>query len=283
LTLDDGDAATTDPTATTGADGTYLFPVVPAGTYTITEEQPADYMSVSDEDTTPEDPSIGDDDGIVNDAIPVKVEPGEDDENNDFVESANAGSVSGIVQDTDGNPIEGVVLTLDDGDAATTDPTATTLADGTYEFPVVPAGTYTILEEQPDSYLSVSDEDTTPEDPSIMDNDGITNDAIPVKVEAGEIDANNDFIEELEATLIGVVYYDNNNNFMQDADEPGLEGVPVNVTQSDGTVLALVTDENGQYATPIMPGLTQVDVDNTDPQIVDATQTEGMDPQILTS
>jgi len=62
-----------DATATTAADGTYEFPVVEVGTYTIVETQPANYTSVSDEDTSPEDPVIGDNDGLVNDEIPVKV------------------------------------------------------------------------------------------------------------------------------------------------------------------------------------------------------------------
>jgi len=87
----------------------------------------------------------------------MELEPGEDDENNDFVESPDPGSVSGIVTDDEGNPLEGVVLTLDDGNPATTDPTATTGADGTYLFPVVPAGTYTVTEEQPADYTSVSE------------------------------------------------------------------------------------------------------------------------------
>jgi len=85
----------------------------------------------------------------------------EDDLDNNFVESADAGSVAGTVLDDAGNPLEGVVLTLEDGDAATTDPTATTAADGTYVFPTVPAGTYTVTEQQPANYTSVSDEDTT--------------------------------------------------------------------------------------------------------------------------
>jgi len=121
------------------------------------------------------------------------------DADNDFVETANPGSVSGTVADDSGNPLSGVVITLDDGNPATTDLTATTLADGSYEFPVVPVGTYTLLEAQPANYGSVSDEDSTPEDPSIGDNDGITNDAIPVKVEPGESDDNNDFIETPDA------------------------------------------------------------------------------------
>jgi len=137
----------------------------------------------------------------------------------------------------------------------------------------VPVGTYTVTEAQPTSYLSVSDEDATPEDPSIGDDDGIVNDAIPVKVEPGEIDADNDFVEEIEATLIGHVYYDNNNNGVQDAGEPDLEGIPVTVTQSDGVVLNLLTDADGNYETVIIPGLTQIDVDNTDPQIAGATHT----------
>jgi len=69
----------------------------------------------------------------------------------------------------------------------------------------------------------------------------------------------NDFIEEIEATLIGHVYYDNNSNGTQDAGEPDLVGVPVTITQSDGTVINLVTDMDGDYSTPILPGLTQVD------------------------
>jgi len=72
---------------------------------------------VSDEDSSPEDPSIGDNDGLTNDEIPVKVEPGESDADNDFVETPDAGSVSGTVTDSFGDPIEGVVITLDDGDA----------------------------------------------------------------------------------------------------------------------------------------------------------------------
>jgi len=192
VTLDDGNPATTDPTEITGADGTYEFPIVPVGTYTVVQTQPADYTSVSDEDTTPEDPSVGDNDGVVNDEIPVKVEPGEDDENNDFIESPDSGTVSGIVTDEEGNPLEGVVLTLDDGDAATVDPTETTGADGTYEFLDVPVGTYDVVETQPENYTSVSDEDTTPEDPTIGDDDGIVNESIPVKVEPGEDDENND-------------------------------------------------------------------------------------------
>jgi len=283
LTLDDGDAATVDPTAMTGADGTYEFTDVPVGTYTVVEDQPANYGSVSDEDATPEDPDVMDNDGIVNDEIPVKVLPGEDDLDNNFIESPDAGSVSGIVVDQDNAPIEGVVLTLEDGDAATVDPTATTGADGTYEFTNVPVGTYTVTEEQPASYLSVSDEDTTPEDPSVMDNDGVVDNAIPVKVEPGEADANNDFVEELEATLFGHVYYDNNANGVQDGDEPNLEGVAVTVTQSDLSVINLVTDADGNYSTVIIPGLTQVDIDNTDPQIAGATQTEGSDPQFVSS
>jgi len=240
LTLDDGDAATTDMTASTDPNGAYIFTNVPVGTYTIIETQPANYTSVSDEDATPEDPSIGDNDGIVNESIPVKVEPGEDDTDNDFIEIPDAGSVSGLVEDVDGNPLEGVVLTLDDGDAATTDATATTAADGTYEFPSVEVGTYTIVESQPANYSSVSDEDATPEDPSIGDNDGLVNDEIPVKVVPGEDDLDNNFVETPNNGSVAGTVTDDEGNPLEGVvltldDGNAATTDPIEVTAADGT------------------------------------------------
>ncbi|WP_281846996.1 carboxypeptidase regulatory-like domain-containing protein, partial [Olleya namhaensis] len=81
------------------------------------------------------------------------------DATNDAV-NACLGSVSGTIVDENGDPVSGVVVTLDDGDAATVDPTVTTGVDGTYEFTDVPAGDYTIVETVP-ANTDVVDGDTT--------------------------------------------------------------------------------------------------------------------------
>jgi len=134
ITLDDGDPATVDLTTTTNADGDYEFLYIPVGTYTITQEQPENFGSVSDEDGTPDDPALGDNDGVTNNEIPVKVNSDEFDEDNDFVETADNGSVAGNVSDVDGEPLANVVITLSDGDPATTDPITATNMDGDYSF-----------------------------------------------------------------------------------------------------------------------------------------------------
>jgi len=167
-------------------------------------------------------------------------------------------------------------LTLDDGDAATTDPTTTTDADGNYEFLNVEPGIYTVVEAQPAGYSSVSDEDATPEDLVIGDADGTVNDEIPVKVTAGESDEDNDFIESLTA-IFGHVYLDNNNNGIQDAGDVDLQGVDVTITQSDNTTITVTTDANGDWMSPVLPGLTSAQVvESTLPTGVN--QTEGVNP-----
>ncbi|MEL0645776.1 carboxypeptidase-like regulatory domain-containing protein, partial [Olleya sp. Ti.3.14] len=81
--------------------------------------------------------------------IPVTVTAGEVDADNNFENSLAPGSVSGTIVDENGDPVSGIVVTLDDGDAATVDPTVTTGVDGTYEFTDVPVGDYTIVETTP--------------------------------------------------------------------------------------------------------------------------------------
>jgi len=195
------------------------------------------------------------------------------------------GNIFGNVSDDNGNPLENVIITLDDGDPATINLTTTTDIDGDYEFLGVDPGTYTIVETQPAVYTSVSDEDGSPEDADISpaDNDGVVNDEIPVKVNPGEDDEDNDFIENLTA-IFGHVYYDVNNNGIQDLGEPDIPNVDVLVALSDGiTTITVQTDQNGDWETGVTPGLTQATVDETDPDFLavvgaDYQQTEGTNP-----
>ena len=101
------------------------------------------------------------------------------------------GSVSGTIVDENGDPVSGIVVTLDDGDAATVDPTVTTGVDGTYEFTDVPVGEYTVEQTIP-ANTDVVDGDTTDDSDTVANTD-TTDGSIPVTVEAGEVDADNNF------------------------------------------------------------------------------------------
>uniref|UniRef100_UPI00249013BA beta strand repeat-containing protein n=1 Tax=Olleya namhaensis TaxID=1144750 RepID=UPI00249013BA len=106
------------------------------------------------------------------------------DSTNDAV-NACLGSVSGTVVDENGDPVSGVVVTLDDGDAATVDPTVTTGVDGTYEFTDVSEGEYTVVETIPADTIVV-DGDTSDDGDTVANTD-TTDGSIPVTVTAGEV------------------------------------------------------------------------------------------------
>ena len=101
------------------------------------------------------------------DSIEVTLEPGEDDEDNNFVEE-QLGTISGtVLEDTDNDdvgdaPIEGVEVTLTDVDSGETY-TTTTDENGNYEFTDLEPGEYTVTfqdesEIDPD-YVDVFDGD----------------------------------------------------------------------------------------------------------------------------
>ena len=245
-------------TTTTDEEGNFTFEGVEPGDYTVVAEDPADSQSVSDDDTTPEDATDGD--GVVDNTIAVTVEPGEDDENNDFVDE-ELGTISGNVsEDTDNDdvadaPIEGVEITLldENGDVVET---TTTDADGNYEFTGVEPGDYTVVEQDEatidEDFVDVFDGDETPEDAADAV-DGAQDDMIPVTVDAGENDADNNFVEEQLGTITGNVSLDDDNDDVADTPQ---EGVTVTLTDQDsGETVTTVTDENGDYEfTELEPG-----------------------------
>uniref|UniRef100_UPI00232D2F4B beta strand repeat-containing protein n=2 Tax=Olleya namhaensis TaxID=1144750 RepID=UPI00232D2F4B len=229
VTLDDGDAATVDPTVTTGVDGTYEFTDVPVGDYTIVETVPAN-TDVVDGDTTDDGDTVANTD-TTDGSIPVTVTAGEVDADNNFENSPAPGSVSGTVVDENGDPVSGIVVTLDDGDAATVDPTVTTGVDGTYEFTDVPVGDYTIVETVP-ANTDVVDGDTTDDGDTVANTD-TTDGSIPVTVTAGEVDADNNF-----------------------------ENSP-----APGSVIGTVVDENGDPVSGIVVTLDDGDAATVDPTV----------------
>ncbi|RTZ98291.1 MAG: hypothetical protein DSY90_04700, partial [Deltaproteobacteria bacterium] len=81
--------------------------------------------------------------------------------------------------------------------------------------------------------------------------------------------------------VAGTVYEDTNGNGVQDPGEPGISGVTVTVTDVNGATQTLVTDENGNYATPVPAGDTTIDIDETTLP-TGFTQTEGTDSTVVT-
>lgn len=130
-------------TTTTALDGSYLFDDLPPGTYRVVETDLAGYISL-----TPNTVS-----GIV-------VTPGDETADVDFVDT-ELGSISGtVLNDTtgDGNgdsPISGVTITLKDSNGDVVD-TTTTAPNGTYSFPDLPPGSYTVVENDLSGYFSVT-------------------------------------------------------------------------------------------------------------------------------
>jgi len=116
-------------TTTTAADGTYSFPLIGDGTYDVAITVPAGTVAV-----TP--------------ATRNETVAGADLTGIDF-ELARLGSISGTITDSDGDPLDGVTVSLD-GPAGTT--TATSGADGMYSVGDLLPGTYEISVIAPDGY-----------------------------------------------------------------------------------------------------------------------------------
>ncbi|MEQ8438665.1 MAG: carboxypeptidase regulatory-like domain-containing protein [Ilumatobacter fluminis] len=174
---------------TTNSTGDYVFGDMVGGDYTVTETQPDGYgPGVSAAGST------GGDDGV-NDIVGIELPGGVDSVDNDFVEETS--TVSGVVRDDDGNPIAGVDVSLNgtdvNGDLVAQ--STTTGSDGSYVFPGIVAGSYTISQTQPNGYSSVI---AIPGSTggSVDGTDIITS----VTVGDGEDSEDNDFVETRTAT-----------------------------------------------------------------------------------
>ena len=278
-------------TTLTNDEGRYIFTEVAPGNYKLMEEDPAGYASVSDFDRSTGDndaDGAAESDLLVDNMIAVTLEAGEDDEDNDFVdtlvttsttstpivtttEPINPASISGkVTQDTlDGPPISGVTISLLDSDGNVVSTTLTN-DEGRYIFTEVAPGNYKLMEEDPAGYASVSDFDRSTGDndaDGAAESDLLVDNMIAVTLEAGEDDEDNDFVDTLVTTsttstpIVTTTEPINpasiSGKVTQDTlDGPPISGVTISLLDSDGNVVSTtLTNDEGRYIfTEVAPG-----------------------------
>jgi len=239
LYLDLDDDGVADPgefigSVTTDSNGNYLFPNLVDGKYLIVMSVPNGATAILDAD--------GDTNG--DDFIAVTL-AGTDVVERDFLLDSNM-SLSGTIridldEDDDGDvPHPGVVVQLlssDDTIVATT----VTNADGFYIFAVPNAGDYKVRQIVPTGYDAIWDVDGV--------DFTIIGDQVLITVEEDDDVTGQDFVNREQPGAIGdFVWIDANGNGIQDDDEVGLEGVTVNLLDSDDNVVdTTTTGPDGGY------------------------------------
>ncbi len=159
-----------------------------------------------------------------------------------------------------GEPLlAGVEVQLELWDGSAYVPTGlvqTTDALGRYSFTYAHPGTFRVVEVQPSGYLSVSANPGQVEGSTVGVAAG-TNAIEQITLLGGQHSQQNNFGEALPASLSGSVYLDLNNNALRDPDEPGLEGVVIQLLDATGNPLGIsvLTDATGGFSfTGLFPG-----------------------------
>ncbi|MDM8517097.1 SdrD B-like domain-containing protein, partial [Desulfobacterales bacterium HSG16] len=214
-------------------DGSYTFPNVVEGDYTVRETDPASYISITDNLVTVS----------VNAGITSTVDFG--DQQTGTIDGTVFDDINGNgTQDAGESGISGVVIELLDSDGNVVMDT-TTSGVGTYTFSDIIKGVYTIHETDPSGFTST------------------TGNIVPVTISGGSADIV-DFGDQQTGTISGTVFNDINGNGVQDAGEVGIGGVTVQLEDVYGDMKTVVTDDNGSYIfTGILEGIYTVH--ETDP------------------
>lgn len=231
-------------TATTSGDGNYSFIDLLPGTYTVSVDAstlPAGFAQTFDLD------------GVLDNATTVALAAGDDRKDVDFG-YRQLGSIgdrvwndlnSNGIQETGEPGINGVTVTIEDTDG-TIIGTATTSDDGNYLFTDLPTGTYTVSVDA--STLPAGMVQT-------YDLDGGLDNTAAATLAAGQNITDVDFGYWKPASVGDRVWNDLNANGVQDAGEPGINGVKVVLKDSSGNLIATaMTDGDGNYLFAGLPG-----------------------------
>ena len=174
------------------------------------------------------------------------------DDNNNGVQDSGEPDLAGV----------DVIVTDSNGD----EQTVTTDSNGDWNA-IVPSGVASAKVDNTDPDYPTGAIQTEGDDPSNAS-----------AINGSSIDAGNDGYF-LPATISGHLYFDDNNNGVQDGAEPDLADIDVKITQADGSVITVTTDANGDWSATVLPGTSVAEVDVNDPDFpISATQTEGDNP-----
>ncbi|GAA2658384.1 conserved repeat domain-containing protein [Actinosynnema pretiosum] len=220
-------------------DGSYLFPGLLSGTYSVTETQPAGYLDGTEAEGT-SGGTVTPPDSIT----AIDLAEGVDATGYLFGDYV-ASSITGRVVDEAGNGIAGVGLSLSGPGATGTTAVTTTGPDGSWTFTGLVPGLYTVIETQPAGYGD------GPDTPGLAGGDTTINDEfVDIPVTSGSAPSGYVFAEK-RGSLAGLVFEDDNGDGVRDPGEPAIGGVTVTLTGTDvnGDVsLTQVTDTAGGYS-----------------------------------
>ncbi|WP_420631305.1 SdrD B-like domain-containing protein [Candidatus Leptofilum sp.] len=253
-------------TTTTDADGYYLFAGLTDDTYTVTvnlADIPAGYTLSYDLD------------GTLDGETAVTITGGNINLTADFGFTPPGDIIGHIFEDTNGNGVQDAgEPNLANVDVSITDSlghtqTVTTDIDGNW-IATVPEGSTTA--DVDETTLPAGYVQTAGTDPTTLNVPG-----------GGTGDAGDDGYQP-QGTVSGHLYIDTNGNGTQDAGEPDLANVDLEITDSNGITQTVTTDANGDWTATVPPGSTTADVDETDPDYPTGyAQTEGTDPTTVTA
>ena len=250
----------------TDSNGNYDFLGLNTGHYVVVETDPTGYTSTGD--TAPPNDNL----------IPVNVTSLTSFANNNFFDTAstNVGTISDYVwfdtnqngvQDPNEKGIAGVTVNIYDATGTTVLRTTQTDGSGAYSVAGLPLGNYVVGFVAPAGYSFTTQDaggnvglaDSFDSDP----NPATGKTAAVTLTSAGTdtVDAGLFLTGGAAPAQIGDrVWYDTNNDGIQDAGEPGVAGVRVNLYDSTGTTLiaSTTTDGSGAYTFAGLPAGTYV-------------------------
>ena len=254
-------------TATTDANGNYLFKDLVPGNYSVQVVAPAGTSftgkDLGGNDTTDSDVDSTGKSGVIN------LESGETDSSVDAgLTQATASYGDKVwldknangVQDAGEAGIAGVTVKLLNSAGAVV-ATTTTDANGNYLFDNLTPGDYSAQIVAPTGYF-LSAKDQGGNDATDSDFDPTTGKTIVTTLATGEADLSWDAGLYQKASIGDKVWADCDNDGIQDASEAGVVGVTVKLLDSAGTVVATtMTDANGNYLfKDLVPGSYSVQV-----------------------
>jgi protocatechuate 3,4-dioxygenase beta subunit len=259
-------------TTTTDAIGGYRFDNLVPGNYIVGVTPPAGYSSSTNAAIDPDNDVDLDDNGtnlvgtewrglaitLTGGAEPL--ETGNFNHTYDFGFYPTATIGDFVWNDLNGNGIQdagepgisGATVNLLNA-AGTVIATTTTNGSGIYSFTNVVPGTYSVTFATPVGYIATPSNVGTND---ATDSDPISGTVAGIVVGAGQSNTTIDAGFYQPAALGNFVWNDTNANGIQDAGEPGISGVTVNLLNATGTVIATTTTSaTGAYSfTNLAPG-----------------------------